>query len=414
MSPNKTVMNENSRHSSDQLAVLTVGLGSVATTLIAGVAAIRRGWAQPIGSLTQMGILESGPEPKKRISEALSLPSLDQLVFGAWDIFPQNAYESALKARVLDPQLLEKLKPYLRKIHPMKGVFDPRYLKMLSGPHIKKKRNQSALISDVRKDIRGFLKKNHCQRAVMVVASSTEIHHNKKVSGASPTEIYMRAALLEGVPVANATPNRWRDEKALFSLARATNTPFAGSDLKTGQTLIKTVVASGLRRRHLGVKGWFSTNILGNQDGWVLSDRGAFETKRISKEEGLQRILSATEQPDLYRNLTHLIEINYYPPKGDNKEGWDNIDLFGWLGYPMQLKINFLCRDSILAAPLVLDLVLFLDWAKRQGMSGPQDWLGFYFKSPMALGMNPSHDLWVQYEALQKTIQQHKNSKGGD
>ncbi len=407
-----------------KLGVLLVGLGAVSTTFIAGVLAIRRGLAAPIGSLTQMGAIRLGKRTEgrsPRISDFVPLASLDDLVFGAWDIFEENCYEAARTAGVLEPTALEQIRPELEEIRPWPAVFDQRYVKRLEGRNVKQAANKRELAEQVRADIRRFKESHHLARLVMIWCGSTEVFMTESAVHASlplfeqalqssdplipSSMIYAYAALKEGIPFGNAAPNLTVDIPALLDLASQTRTAVAGKDLKTGQTLIKTIVAPGLKARLIGVSGWYSTNILGNRDGEVLDDPESFKTKEESKKSVLDYILQPDLYPELYRNLCHLVRINYYPPRGDNKEGWDNIDLVGWLGYPMQLKINFLCRDSILAAPIVLDLVLFLDLAKRAGLGGIQEWLSFYFKSPMhAAGLYPEHDLFIQLMKLKNTL----------
>ncbi len=392
-----------------KLGVLLVGLGAVSTTFIAGVLAIRRGLAAPIGSLTQMGAIRLGKRTEgrsPRIRDFVPLALLDDLVFGAWDIFEENCYEAARTAGVLEPSALEQIRPELEEIQPWPAVFDQRYVKRLTGRNVKQAANKRELAEQVRADIRRFKESHHLARLVMIWCGSTEVFMTESAVHASlplfeqalqnsdplipSSMIYAYAALKEGIPFGNAAPNLTVDIPALLDLASQTRTAVAGKDLKTGQTLIKTIVAPGLKARLIGVSGWYSTNILGNRDGEVLDDPESFKTKEESKKSVLDYILQPDLYPELYRNLYHLVRINYDPPRGDNKEGWDNIDLVGWLGYPMQLKINFLCRDSILAAPLVLDLVLFLDLAKRSGLGGIQEWLSFYFKSPIhAAGLYP-------------------------
>ena len=403
---------------------MLVGLGAVSTTFIAGVAAIRRGLAQPIGSLTQLGTIRLGKRTEGRspaIKDFVPLAGLDDLVFGAWDIFTENCYEAAKTAGVLEAPLLEQVRPELEKIEPWPAVFDRRYVKRLDGPNVKKGKNKRDLAEQLRADIRRFRDENKLARMVLVWCASTEVFMteapvHKTIEAfekgleasddAIPSSmIYAYAALKEGVPYANAAPNLSADVPALTQLASEMKVPVAGKDLKTGQTLIKTIVAPGLKARLIGVKGWYSTNILGNRDGEVLDDPESFKTKEESKKSVLDYIFQPKLYPGLYDDLCHVVRINYYPPRGDNKEGWDNIDIFGWLGYPMQLKINFLCRDSILAAPIVLDVALFLDLARRANMSGIQEWLSFYFKSPMhAPGLYPEHDLFIQLMKLKNTL----------
>jgi len=409
---------------SGRLGILLVGLGAVSTTLIAGVEAVRMGLARPIGSLTQMGTIRLGKRTDARapkIKDLIPLAELDDLAFGAWDIFPDDAYEAAMKAGVLEHTLLQKLESKLRQIKPMEAAFDQRYVRRLSGPNVKAGENKMRLAEALISDIEGFRKEEGCSRLVMIWCASTEAHLELSEEHRSiehleaamrenspmipPSMIYAYASLRTGTPFANASPNLCVDVPALMELAKKMGVPIAGKDLKTGQTLLKTVIAPALKARLLGLKGWYSTNILGNRDGEVLDDPESFKTKEESKLGVLEYILQPDLYPDLYKDFSHIVRINYYPPRGDNKEGWDSIDIFGWLGYPMQIKVNFLCRDSILAAPLVLDLALFLDLAKRSGMRGIQEWLSFYFKSPMtAPGLYPEHDLFIQLMKLKNTL----------
>jgi myo-inositol-1-phosphate synthase len=403
---------------------MLVGLGAVSTTFIAGVMAIRKGIAKPIGSMTQMGTVRLGKRTESRtpmVKDFVPLASLDDLVFGGWDIFEDDCYDAALTAGVLEPSLLAQVKPEMEAIKPWPAVFDRRYVKRLDGPNVKKGANKMELAEQLRADIRRFKTENHLDRLVMIWCGSTEIFMTETEAHQSieafetamltndvnipSSMVYAYAALKEGVPFANGAPNLTVDVPALMELAQKNGCPVAGKDFKTGQTLIKTVIAPGMKARLIGIKGWYSTNILGNRDGEVLDDPESFKTKEESKKSVLDFILQPDLYPELYKDLCHVVRINYYPPRGDNKEGWDNIDLVGWLGYPMQLKINFLCRDSILAAPIVLDLVLFLDMAARAGMSGIQEWLSFYFKSPMhAHGLYPEHDLFIQTMKLKNTL----------
>jgi len=407
-----------------KLGVLLVGLGAVSTTTIAGVLAVRRGLAPPIGALTQMGTIRLGKRTEGRsplIKEFVPLAALDNVVFGAWDLFQDNAYEAAKTAGVLEADLLEQVKPELEAIEPMSAVFDRRYVKRLDGPNVKKGKTKKDLADQLIEDMRRFKKAHNCDRLVMVWCGSTEVFLTESPAHATlaafekaleanddsipSSMIYAYAAIKEGLPYANAAPNLSADVPALLELAAQTGSPLAGKDLKTGQTLIKTIIAPGLKARLLGVEGWYSTNILGNRDGEVLDDPESFKTKEESKKSVLDYILQPNLYPELYKDLCHVVRINYYPPRGDNKEGWDNIDIFGWLNYKMQLKVNFLCRDSILAAPIVLDVALFLDLAKRAGMEGIQEWLSFYFKSPMhAPGLYPEHDLFIQSMKLKNTL----------
>jgi myo-inositol-1-phosphate synthase len=407
-----------------KLGILLVGLGAVSTTTIAGVFAIRRGLSKPIGSLTQMGTVRLGKRTEARsplIKDFVPLAGLDDVVFGGWDIFEENSYEAAKTAGVLEGELLEQIRPELEQIRPMSAVFDQRYVKRLEGPNVKKGKNKRELAEALRDDIRNFKKQHNLDRLVLIWCGSTEVYLTETEAHANISNfekaleanddsipssmIYAYAAIKEGIPYANAAPNLSADIPALLQLAQETGSPVCGKDLKTGQTLIKTIVAPGLKARLLGVEGWYSTNILGNRDGEVLDDPESFKTKEESKKSVLDYIFQPSLYPDLYKDVCHVVRINYYPPRGDNKEGWDNIDLFGWLGYPMQLKINFLCRDSILAAPIVLDVALFLDLAKRAGMDGIQEWLSFYFKSPMhAPELYPEHDLFIQMMKLKNTL----------
>ncbi len=407
-----------------KLGILLVGLGAVSTTTIAGVLAIRKGLARPIGSLTQMGTVRLGKRTEGRspkINEVVPLSSLDDVVFGGWDIFEENSYEAARTAGVLETSLLDQIKPELEAIKPWPAVFDQRYVKRLDGPNVKKGRNKKDLAEQVRADIRKFKEQHGLDRMVMVWCGSTEVfmkesaaHQSveafeKALEGNDPaipsSMVYTYAALMEGVPYANGAPNLSVDVPAMVALAQQQKLPVVGKDFKTGQTWMKTVIAPGIKARLLGIEGWYSTNILGNRDGEVLDDPESFKTKEESKKSVLDYILQPQLYPELYQDLCHVVRINYYPPRGDNKEGWDNIDLIGWLGYKMQLKIDFLCRDSILAAPIVLDLALFLDLAKRAGMSGIQEWLSFYFKSPMhGPGLYPEHDLFIQLMKLKNTL----------
>ena len=386
--------------------------------------AIRKGLASPIGSLTQMGTIRLGKRTEGRsplIKDFISLADLDGIVFGAWDIFEDSCYEAAKTAGVLEPALLEQIRPELEALRPWTAVFDRQYVKRLDGPNVKRGANKRDLAEQVRDDIRRFKSEHGLDRLVMVWCGSTEIFLTETAAHQSiesfeealeandpaipSSMVYAYAAIQEGVPYANGAPNLTADIPALLALAQQKKVPIAGKDFKTGQTLIKTVIAPGLKARLLGVEGWYSTNILGNRDGEVLDDPESFKTKEESKKSVLDYILQPDLYPTLYKDLCHVVRINYYPPRGDNKEGWDNIDLVGWLGYPMQLKINFLCRDSILAAPIVLDLALFLDLASRAGLSGIQEWLSFYFKSPQhAPGLYPEHDLFIQLMKLKNTL----------
>ncbi len=407
-----------------KLGILIPGLGAVATTLIAGVEAVKKGLAKPIGSLTQMGSIRLGKRTEERypkIKDFVPLADLQDVAFGGWDVYEDNVYDAAMKAKVLEADLLNAIRPELEALVPMKAAFDKRYVKNLDGTNIKEFSSKKDLADQVREDIRNFKAANNCTRMVMVWCGSTEIYMKESEvhqsiaafeaglessdEHISPSMIYAYAALKEGVPYVNGAPNLTCDVPAIIELAKETGNPIAGKDFKTGQTLMKTIVAPGLSARALGVRGWFSTNILGNRDGYVLDDPENFKTKEVSKLSVLDEIFRPDANPDLYSEMYHKVRINYYPPHGDNKESWDNIDIFGWLGYPMQIKINFLCRDSILAAPVALDLALFTDLAKRAGMSGIQEWLSFYLKSPQtAEGLRPEHDIFKQLMKLQNTL----------
>ena len=407
-----------------RLGILLAGLGAVSTTLIAGVHAIRKGLAAPTGSLTQMGTIRLGKRTDNRsplIRDFVPLAELDDLVFGGWDIFEDNCYEAACKAEVLRRTLLDQVRPELEAVAPWPAVFDQRYVKKLEGAHVKTGATKKELAEQLIADIRRFREEHQVDRLVLIWCGSTEIYLEEApvhqsleafeagLDASDPaipsSMIYAYAAVREGIPYANAAPNLSADIPALEELAMQTGSPLAGKDLKTGQTLMKTMVAPGLKARLLGVSGWYSTNILGNRDGEVLDDPESFKTKEESKKSVLDHILQPELYPTLYDDLHHVVRINYYPPRGDNKEGWDNIDLVGWLDYPMQLKINFLCRDSILAAPIVLDVALLLDLARRSGMRGIQEWLSFYFKSPIhARGLYPEHDLFIQLMKLKNTL----------
>ena len=414
-----------------KLGILIPGIGAVATTFIAGVFAVRKNLGKPIGSLTQMGTIRLGKRTEKRcprIKEFVPLADLKDIEFGGWDIFEDNAYVAACKAGVLDRTLLDQLRPELEQIRPMPAVFEQNYVKRLTGTNVKQGKTKMDLADQVREDIRTFKARRNLSRVVMTWCGSTEIYiepgpvhqsleafeQGLKEShpGIAPSMIYAYAALAEGIPYANGAPNLTLDIPALQQLAKKNKVPICGKDLKTGQTLMKSILAPGFKARMLGMSGWFSSNILGNRDGEVLEDPESFKSKEVSKLGLLDFILQPELYPDLYGNLYHKVRIHYYPPRGDNKEGWDNIDIFGWLGYPMEIKVDFLCRDSILAAPLVLDLALFLDLAARSGLSGIQEWLSFYFKSPMvAPGLYPEHDLFIQLKKLKNTLRHLKGEE---
>ena len=408
-----------------KLGVLTVGLGAVATTFIAGVENVRRGHAKPIGSLTQMGTIRLGKRTEGRaplIREFVSLAGLEDLVFGAWDPVPDNAYQASLHCGVLDKhEHIEPIADFLKAIEPMPAVFEQAYVKRLEGKNVKTGTTKRDLAEQLRKDIRDFKAKHQCDRLVMVWCASTEVfiapgpaHQSLEAfekameandPSIAPSMLYAWASIMEGVPYANGAPNLSCDFPAIEQLAKAKGVAIGGKDFKTGQTMLKTVLSPMFKARMLGVAGWYSTNILGNRDGEVLDDPESFKTKEESKLGVLEHILQPKLYPDLYAEMYHKVRINYYPPRGDNKEGWDNIDIFGWLNYPMQIKVDFLCRDSILAAPLVLDLALFFDLAQRAGMAGIQEWLSFYFKSPqVAPGLYPEHDLFIQLTKLKNTL----------
>jgi myo-inositol-1-phosphate synthase len=407
-----------------KLGVLLPGLGAVSTTLIAGVSLIEKGLARPFGSVTQMQKMRLGKRTNPRfvpIKELVPLADLKDLVFGAWDIFPDNAYEAARAAGVLPHETLEQVRAELEAIAPWPGVFDHNYVRKLDGKHIKSGATKRHLADALMRDMDDFRLANKLDRAVAVWCASTEtflepgpVHQTiaafekgleKNAAEISPSMIYAYAAIRSGIPFANGAPNLCVDIPALSDLAKETGVPIAGKDFKTGQTLMKTIIAPGLKARMLGLQGWFSTNILGNRDGEVLDDPGSFRTKELSKQSVLDAILQPEMYRELYGDYFHKIRIEYYPPRGDAKEGWDNIDIVGWLGQPMQIKVNFLCRDSILAAPVVLDLTLFLDLARRAGLAGIQEWLSFYFKSPMSRpDLKPEHDLFIQHLKLANTL----------
>jgi myo-inositol-1-phosphate synthase len=409
---------------SGKLGILIPGMGAVATTFVAGVLAVRKGLGKPIGSLTQMGTIRLGKRTEKRIpaiKEFVPLANLDNLAFGGWDIFEDDMYSAAVKAGVLEREMLDNIRTDLKNLIPLPAVFDQDYVKRLNGHHVKTAKTKMDLVDQVRKDIQRFKEQHDAQRLVMIWCGSTEtyiqpgpVHSSLEKFEAglkendpaiAPSMIYAYAALSEGVPFSNGAPNLTVDIPAMIQLAKQKNVPISGKDFKTGQTLMKTVLAPAFKARMLGVSGWFSTNILGNRDGEVLDEPMSFKSKEVSKLGVLEYILQPELYPDLYKDIYHKVRINYYPPRGDNKEGWDNIDIFGWLGYPMQIKVDFLCRDSILAAPLVLDLALFMDLAARAGMSGIQEWLSFYFKSPMvAEALYPEHDLFIQLKKLKNTL----------
>lgn len=407
-----------------KLGILIPGIGSVATTFMAGVEAVKRGLAEPVGSLTQLGTVRLGKRTDAntpKIKDFVPLAGLNDLVFGGWDIFDDNAYEAAVHAGVIEKTMLEQVKEPLEKVKPMTAVFDREYVKRLDGPNVKKDGSKMDKAEMLIADIEKFRRDNNCARLVSVWCGSTEVFHRpaqvhqtlkdfecglqKNDPEIAPSQVYAYAAIKSGVPFANGAPNLTHDIPALMDLAKERNVPICGKDFKTGQTFMKTLLAPGFKSRMLGMKGWYSTNILGNRDGEVLDDPGSFRSKEETKLSVLQQILQPDLYPELYKDLYHSVKINYYPPRGDQKEGWDNIDIFGWMGYPMQIKVNFLCRDSILAAPLVLDLALFMDLAQRANLRGIQEWLSFYFKGPMtAPGLYPEHDIFIQLMKLKNTL----------
>ncbi len=407
-----------------KLGILTPGLGAVATTFIAGVESIRRGLSKPIGSLTQMSTIRLGKRTESRaplIKEFVPLADLNDIVFGAWDPIPDDALTAARKAGVLEERDIAPIADFLASIKPMPAVFDNKYVTRLNGTNVKTGKTKRDLAEQLRQDIRDFKARNKLDRVVIVWCASTEIfirpgpQHatveqferamDNNDDAIAPSMLYAYAAMMEGVPFANGAPNLTVDIPAILQLAQQNNVPVSGKDFKTGQTWMKTIIAPGIKARMLGLAGWYSTNILGNRDGEVLDDPASFKTKEESKLSVLHTILQPEQYPELYKDFSHVVRINYYPPRGDNKEGWDNIDIFGWMNYPMQIKINFLCRDSILAAPIVLDLALFSDFAQRAGLKGIQEWLSFYYKSPMAApGLQPEHDLFIQQTKLKNTL----------
>lgn len=417
----------NVKPANGKLGIICVGLGAVTSTFMVGTLMARKGLAEPIGSLSQLAKIRVGKGSEKqykKIKDVVSLASLDDIVFGAWDIFPDNAYESALHAEVLKQKDIDPVKDELVKIKPMKAVFDHNFVKRLNGTNIKEGNNRWELMEQVRADIRNFKAENQCDRIVVIWAASTEIYipmSNEHKSLASlekamkednrqvisPSMCYAYAAIAEGCPFIMGAPNLCLDIPAMWEFSEKMNVPIAGKDFKTGQTMMKTVLAPALKTRMLGLRGWFSTNILGNRDGEVLDDPDNFKTKEVSKLSVIETILDGEEYPELYKDIYHKVRINYYPPRNDDKEGWDNLDIFGWMGYPMQIKVDFLCKDSILAAPLLLDLVLFSDLAKRAGMSGIQTWLSFYLKSPMHdFEHKPVHDLSEQFAMLKNKLRE--------
>ena len=407
-----------------KLGVLMPGLGAVATTFMGGVELVKKGLTKPIGSLTQMGHIRLGKRTdgsNPLINGLVPLAQLDDLVFGGWDIYDRDCYEAASDAAVIEKPMIESVRGELSAVRAMPAVFENRFVTRITGPNVKSATNKMHSAEALMRDIETFKRENGLSRVVMIWCGSTEIYQSAGACHQSleafekgllqddpeiaPSQIYAYAALKSGVPFANGAPNLTLDFPAMMELAKREGVPICGKDYKTGQTFMKTLIAPGLKARLLGLNGWFSTNILGNRDGLVLDDPDSFKTKEVSKLGALEVIMQPEEYPDLYAKFDHMVRINYYPPRGDNKEGWDNIDIFGWLDYPMQIKVNFLCRDSILAAPLVLDLALFLDLAQRAGMSGTQEWLSFYFKSPMvASELYPEHDIFIQLMKLKNTL----------
>ncbi len=411
-----------------KLGILTPGMGAVSTTFMAGVIAATKGLGKPFGAISQMGKIRIGKRTENLnpdIKDFVPLASLDNLVFGGWDIFSENTYDAAMRAGVLDKNLLYSLKDELSAIKPMKAVFNPKYVKNINGENVKKEATNMDYAKALMVDMENFKQENNCDRLVTVWCASTEIYikesdvHQTIESfekgliendpDISPSMIYAYASIKSGVPFANGAPNLTIDIPALVNLSIEQNVPIAGKDFKTGQTLMKTILGPGLKTRLLGIDGWFSTNILGNRDGEVLDDADSFKTKEVSKLSVLDSILESDKYPELYKDMYHKVRINYYPPKGDDKESWDNIDIFGWLGYKMQIKINFLCKDSILAAPVVLDLALFMDLASRADMKGIQEWLSFYFKAPQTKeGLEPLHDIFLQRIKFENTLRHLK------
>ena len=424
--------NTNIQPTDGKLGVLVVGMcGAVSTTFIAGTLSVRKKLSAPIGSLTQLGTIRLGKRNENRfpkIKDVIPLAQLEDIEFGGWDIRNENLYQSCVIAQVLNAKDIDPVREELEQLRPMRGVFDQEYVKRLNGEYVKDGKNHWEKMNELRHDIQAFMKAKKCKRAVVVWAGSTESYLTEKEihkdlssfekvmqenhKDISPSMIYAYAALSLGIPYINGAPNLTTDIPALQELAKINQTPIMGKDFKTGQTMMKTVLAPMFKTRVLGLSGWFSTNILGNRDGEVLDDPGSFKTKEESKLSVIDSILQPQLYPELYSNIYHKVRINYYPPRKDNKEGWDNIDLFGWMNYPMQIKIDFLCRDSILAAPLVLDLVLFADFAKRCGMYGIQGWLSFYFKSPMHKKNEvPEHDLFIQNTKLKNTLRRIINEE---
>ncbi len=415
---------ENIKKADGKLGILTPGMGAVSTTFMAGVIAANKGLGKPIGSYTQMGKIRLGKRTENRnvdIKDFVPLAPLENIVFGGWDIYTDNVYEAAMKAKVLDDRLLNEMKEELSAIKPMKAVFNPDFVKNINGENVKKEKTKMDEAKALMKDIENFKKENDLDRAVMIWCASTEVYTEldevhlsidkfekaleENHPAIAPSMIYAYAAIKSGVPFGNGAPNLTVDIPALVELAKKEGVAISGKDFKTGQTLMKTILGPGFKTRLLGIEGWFSTNILGNRDGYVLDNPDSFKTKEVSKLSVLDSVLEPEEYPELYGDMYHKVRINYYPPRGDDKESWDNIDIFGWLGYKMQIKVNFLCKDSILAAPVVLDLALFMDLAQRAGMKGIQEWLSFYYKSPQTKpGLTPIHDIFQQKIKLENTL----------
>ncbi len=415
---------ENIKKANGKLGILTPGMGAVSTTFMAGVIAATKGLGKPIGSYTQMGKIRLGKRTENRnvdIKDFVPLAPLENIVFGGWDIYTDNVYEAAMKAKVLDDRLLNEMKEELSSIKPMKAVFNPDFVKNINGENVKKEKTKMDEAKALMADIENFKKENNLDRAVMIWCASTEVYTEldevhlsidkfekaleENHPAIAPSMIYAYAAIKSGVPFGNGAPNLTVDIPALVELAKKEGVAISGKDFKTGQTLMKTILGPGFKTRLLGIEGWFSTNILGNRDGYVLDNPDSFKTKEVSKLSVLDSVLEPEEYPELYGDMYHKVRINYYPPRGDDKESWDNIDIFGWLGYKMQIKVNFLCKDSILAAPVVLDLALFMDLAQRAGMKGIQEWLSFYYKSPQTkAGLTPIHDIFQQKIKLENTL----------
>lgn len=423
-------MKKNIEPAQGKLGILIVGVGgAVSTTLISGILSVRKGLSQPVGSITQMATIKMQNGKEMPIKDIVPIADLKDIVFGGWDIFPENAYQAAVYAEVLKAKDLEPIRTELESITPMKAAFDHNYAKRLNGTFIKDTQTRWDMVEQLRADIRNFKEQNQCDRIVVLWAASTEIFIAPSAEHQSlqalekamkenntavipPSMCYAYAAIAEGCPFIMGAPNLCVDIPAIWEFSEKMNVPIVGKDFKSGQTLMKTVLAPMFKTRMLGVSGWFSTNILGNRDGEVLDQPENFKTKEVSKLSVIEQIFEPEKYPQLYGNLYHKVRINYYPPRRDNKEAWDNIDIFGWMGYPMEIKVNFLCRDSILAAPIALDLVLFSDLAARAGMKGIQTWLSFFCKSPMHDNEHqPVHDLFQQWRMLKQTIREMVGEK---